>query len=255
MTYVIDTGIYCGHNDFGNRCVWGENFVDSDNSDGNGHGTHVAGTMVGTTYGLAKSATVKAVKVLSAGGSGSTAGVIAGVNWVVTDAARMAKKLGKMIAKAVGNMSLGGGRSTTMNNAVNAAHQAEVIMAVAAGNSAADACNYSPASAEDSICLGSTTNTDAMSSFSNYGSCIDIFGPGSSITSAWINGPSSTNTISGTSMASPHAAGVAAKLMWEHPDFDADKIKDEMLSIASENKLSGVRGSPNKLTYHGCFDL
>lgn len=255
-TYVIDTGIYCGHNDFGSpsRCIWGANFVDSDDSDGNGHGTHVAGTMVGTTWGLAKAATVKAVKVLSAGGSGSTAGVIAGINWVVTDAIALAKKAGKMAAKAVGNLSLGGSKSTTMNNAVDAAVDNDVIMAVAAGNSYNDACNYSPASAAKCICVGSSDTTDTMSYFSNYGSCVDIFGPGSGITSAWINGPNSDNTISGTSMASPHVAGVAAKLMWQFPAYDADKIKDEMLSIASSNKLSGIMGSPNLLTYHGCID-
>jgi subtilisin family serine protease len=252
MTYVIDTGIYCAHNDFGGRCQWGANFVDSADSDGNGHGTHVAGTMVGNTWGLAKSAGVKAVKVLSAGGSGSTAGVIAGINWVVTDAIAMAKKAGKMVAKAVGNMSLGGGLSTTMNNAVNAAVDAEVIMAVASGNSLANACNYSPASAANCICVSSSTNTDAMSSFSNWGNCVDIFGPGTSITSAWIGSPSATSTISGTSMASPHVAGVAAKLMQQYPSYDADKIKDEMISIASDNKLSNVRGSPNKLVYQAC---
>merc|ERR1719266_1115279 len=151
-------------------------------------------------------------------------------------------------------MSLGGGKSTSLNNAVNAAVDAEVIMAVAAGNSYADACNYSPASAENSISVGATSNTDSMATFSNWGSCVDIFGPGVSITSAWINGVNSDNTISGTSMASPHVAGVAMKLMWEYKDYDADKIKDEMLSIATQNKLSGVRGSPNKLTFHGCID-
>jgi cerevisin/serine protease len=253
MTYVIDTGVYCAHNDFGSRCQWGANFVDSDDSDGNGHGTHVAGTMVGTTWGLAKSAGVKAVKVLSAGGSGSTAGVIAGVNWVANDAIAMAKKAGKLIAKAVGNMSLGGSRSTTMNAAVDAAVQAEVIMAVAAGNSANDACNYSPASSEECISVGSSTNQDAMSSFSNFGTCVDIFAPGSSITSAWINGPNSDNTISGTSMAAPHIAGIAAKLMQQYPAYDAEKIKDECISIASANKLGNVRGSPNLLGYQGCL--
>merc|ERR1712141_774357 len=149
-------------------------------------------------------------------------------------------------------MSLGGGKSDAVNTAVNAAHDAEVIMAVAGGNDARDACNYSPASAEKSICAGASSNVDAMASFSNYGSCVDIFGPGVSITSAWINGVNSDNTISGTSMASPHIAGVAMKLMSQYPDYDADKIKDEMISIATEGKLSGVRTSPNKLAYHAC---
>merc|ERR1712038_1881612 len=192
----------------------GYNAVDSSNTDGNGHGTHCAGTMAGSTYGLHKTGTLKAVKVLNAGGSGTTAGVIDGVNWVVTDAQKMMKKAvkeGKAPAKAVANMSLGGGRSTAMDNAVNAAVEAEVLMAVAAGNNANDACNYSAAS------------------FTNYGTCVDIFGPGVSVLSAWIGSPSATNTISGTSMASPHVAGVAMKLMSENPDYDADKIKDEMI--------------------------
>jgi len=252
--YVIDTGIYIQHNDFEGRAVWGYNAVDSDNTDGNGHGTHVAGTMCGKLYGLSKLSQCKAVKVLNAGGSGSTAGVIAGVNWVINDAISTIKRASKLAAKAVGNMSLGGGKSTALNNAVNAAHDSEVIMAVAAGNSAADACNYSPASAENTLCAGASSNTDSMASFSNWGTCVDLFGPGVSITSAWINGVNSDNTISGTSMASPHVAGVAMKLMWENPTYDADKIKDELLATATSNKLSGVRGSPNKLTYHGCYD-
>lgn len=254
MTYVLDTGIYCAHNDFEGRCKWGANFVDSTDTDGNGHGTHVAGTMVGKLYGVAKKAQVKAVKVLNAGGSGSYAGILAGIDWVVTDAIAMAKAAGRRVARAVGNMSLGGGISTALNNAVNAAHDDNVLFAVAAGNDYRDACNYSPASAAKAATTGSSTNSDSMSTFSNWGSCVDIFAPGTSITSAWINGPNSDNTISGTSMASPHVAGVLAKLMWQHPDFDSDKIIAEMLDIATNNKLSGVRGSVNKLAYHGCFN-
>lgn len=251
-TYVVDTGIYCAHNDFAGRCVWGANFVDSSDSDGNGHGTHVASTMVGATYGLAKSATVKAVKVLNAGGSGSMSGVIAGVNWVVGDAMKLYKKA-KRVAKAVGNMSLGGSKSTTLNAAVDAAFAADVIFSNAAGNNGGDACNYSPASAEDGISVGSTTNNDARSSFSNHGTCVDIFAPGSSITAAWIGGTSSTNTISGTSMAAPHVAGIAAKLMQENPSFDAAKIVDELLSIATSGTLSGVpTASPNLLSFQQC---
>lgn len=252
VTYVVDTGIYCANNDFENRCVWGANFVDNDNTDGNGHGTHVASTMVGATYGLAKSATVKAVKVLSAGGSGSMAGVIAGVNWVVTDAAKLYKKA-KRVAKAVGNMSLGGSRSTTLNDAVNAAFAADIIFSNAAGNNNGNACNYSPASAEDGLSVGSTTSSDARSSFSNYGTCVDVFSPGSSITAAWIGSTSATNTISGTSMAAPHVAGIAAKLMQENPDYDAEKIVDELISLSTSGILSGVpTASPNLLSYHAC---
>lgn len=252
--YVIDTGIYLDHSEFGGRAVWGYNAVDSSNTDGNGHGTHVAGTMGGTIYGLAKTSILKAVKVLSASGSGSTAGVIAGVNYVANDAIAMFKKAKNAVAKAVANMSLGGGRSTSLDNAVNAAVDNEVIFAVAAGNDYSDACNYSPAAAALAITVGASDNTDSMSYFSNWGSCVDVFAPGSGITSAWIGTRTSINTISGTSMASPHVAGIAMKLMTEHPDFDADKLKDQLIDIASTGKLSGIRGSPNKLAYQGCFD-
>jgi cerevisin/serine protease len=250
-TYVLDTGIYIQHNDFGGRATWGANFVDSDDTDGNGHGTHVASTMVGSTYGLAKSATVKAVKVLNAAGSGSFAGIIAGINWVVEDSFKLWQKV-KRATKSVGNMSLGGSKSTAVNDAVDAAYANDVLFSNAAGNNAGNACNYSPASAEDGIGVGASDNSDRMASFSNWGSCVDIFGPGVSITAAWIGNPTSDNTISGTSMAAPHVAGVIAKLMKDHPDFDAEKMKAEVLGTATTNKLSGVRGSPNLLCYHGC---
>lgn len=257
--YVIDTGLYIGHNTFGGKAVYGFNAISGEtDADGNGHGTHVGSTMMSSLYGLTKVSALKGVKVLSSGGSGSTAGVIAGVNWVANDVAKNSKygtKKGKDVpAKAVGNMSLGGGRSTTLNNAVNSAVDAEVVMAVAGGNDYGDACNYSPASAELAITVGASDNSDSMASFSNYGSCINIFGPGVGVTGAWIGNPNSDNTISGTSMASPHVAGVAMKLMWENNDYDADKIRGEMISAASSGKLSGVRGSPNLLVYNGCFD-
>lgn len=252
--YIIDTGIYTAHNDFEGRAIWGTNTVDNSNSDGNGHGTHVAGTVGGAKWGLAKGVTLVAVKVLNAGGSGTTAGVIAGVDWVVSDVNKDKEKYGKKApAKGVANMSLGGGKSTTMNNAVNAAVDAEVIMAVAAGNDNNNACNYSPASAELAIGTGASDNSDSRAYFSNYGNCVDIFAPGVSITSAWIGNANSDNTISGTSMAAPHIAGIAVKLMAEHPDFDADKIKDQMISMATEGKLRGIgSGSPDKLSYHYC---
>lgn len=256
--YILDTGIYIDHNDFENRAVWGYNAMgDGRNSDYNGHGTHVAGTMCGKLYGLSKKSTCKAVKVLGDSGSGSYAGIIDGIDWVVKDAIenfKRANKKNKDAAKGVGNMSLGGGKSQAVNDAVDAAHEAGVLMAAAAGNSYADACNFSPASAAKVVSTGASDSSDAMASFSNWGSCVDIFGPGVSITSAWINGVNSDNTISGTSMASPHVAGVAMKLMWQYPEFDSEKIKTQMLDIASTGKISGVRGSPNKLTYHGCLD-
>lgn len=201
--------------------------------------------------------TLVAVKVLNAGGSGTTAGVIAGVNWVVNDVNKYHEKAKygkKAPAKGVSNMSLGGGRSTTMNNAVNAMVEAEIVSAVAAGNDYSNACNYSPASAELAIGTGASGNTDAMAYFSNYGTCVDIFAPGLSITAPWIGNPNADNTISGTSMAAPHVAGIAVKLIAQNPDYDADKIKDEMISIATMNKLTGIgSGSPNRLSYHYCL--
>jgi subtilisin family serine protease len=252
--YIIDTGIYIEHNDFEGRATWGNNFVDNSNSDGNGHGTHVAGTIGSKTYGLAKGANLVAVKVLNAGGSGTTAGVIAGIDWVAQQSIKNSKGKKEGAAKSVANMSLGGGKSTSLNSATNACVAAGVVMAVASGNDYSDACNYSPASSENAITTSASDNTDSMAYFSNWGSCVDVFGPGVGITSTWKGSPNAINTISGTSMASPHIAGVAAKLMYENPSFTQQKIKEDLVATANQNKLSGVRGSPNKLVYHGCID-
>jgi len=206
--YVIDTGIRQDHVEFTGRmpnnsitgngkcgfsAISSEPAVDQD---GNGHGTHVAGTICGTEYGVADCKDLCAVKVLSASGSGSTNGVIAGVNWVISNCAASGKK-------CVANMSLGGGFSTAMNNAVKAAVNAGVVVVVAAGNSNTNACTASPASEDLVITVGSTTSSDLRSSFSNYGDCVDVYNPGSSITSAWKGSNTDIKTISGTSMASP----------------------------------------------------
>ena len=198
--------VYLEHNDFERRAIWGFDSVDnpSPETDENGHGTHVAGTVMSKTYGLAKAATAVAVRVLGADGSGSYAGVIAGVNFVAKDGK------GK---KAVANMSLGGGKSAAMNNAVAAAVKAGIPFVVAAGNEAQDACNVSPASEPSAITVMCSNSADNFCSFSNYGRCTDMIAPGQSITSTWINGPFSDNTISGTSMSAPHVAGVAAKII------------------------------------------
>jgi len=187
------------NNDNGNgRCGFvASNIDEAIDADGNGHGTHVAGTICGTTYGVADCEDLCAVKVLSAGGSGSWSGVIAGINHVINNCAGIEKE-------CVINMSLGGGFSQSINDAVAAAADAGIVVVVAAGNSNANACNYSPASEPKAITVGSTTNTDARSSFSNFGDCVDVYDPGSGITSAWIGSTSATRTISGTSMASPH---------------------------------------------------
>jgi serine protease len=193
--YVVDTGVLNSHNEFGGRASSGYDFIDNDSdaTDCNGHGTHVAGTIGGSTYGVAKNVNIVGVRVLNCSGSGSNSGVISGINWVKNNAS----------GPSVANMSLGGGASQATDDAVNAAVAAGISFVVAAGNNNSNACNYSPARAADAITVGSTTSSDARSSFSNYGTCLDIYAPGSSITSAWYTSNSATNTISGTSMAAP----------------------------------------------------
>ncbi len=238
--YVIDTGVRITHNQFGNRGRSGYTAINDGNgtNDCQGHGTHVAGTIGSSTYGVAKDATIYAVRVLGCDGSGSNSGVIGGVDWVTAN----------HIKPAVANMSLGGGASTALDNAVNAAVQAGVTMAVAAGNDNSNACSYSPARAANAITVGSTTSSDSRSSFSNYGSCLDIYAPGSSITSTWSTSNSATNTISGTSMASPHVAGVAALYLDEFPNATPSQVQAAIESAAIPNKVTDPRsGSPNLL--------
>lgn len=256
--YVVDTGIYMQNNDFDGRVVWGYDAVDSPSpqNDGNGHGTHCAGTVMASTYGLAKGATAVAVRVLGNSGAGSNAGVIAGVNFVANDGK------GK---KSVGSMSLGGGFSSVSNAAVTAAVSAGITMVVAAGNDGRDSCNYSPASAGGAagtaITVMASDNTDRFASFSNWGKCSDIIAPGVSITSTWINSPSSINSISGTSMACPHVAGVAAMLLSKNGKMTPAAVKKEILSMASNNLISGISNvagtsgaaqTPNVLLHKGC---
>lgn len=240
--YIIDTGVRTSHNEFSGRMGNGIDTVDNDNdpNDCNGHGTHVAGTVAGTVYGVAKGATVHGVRVLSCSGSGTNAGVIDGVEWVTNN----------HISPAVANMSLGGGASSALDNAVNASINAGVTYAVAAGNDNRNACNYSPARVANAITVGSTTSSDGRSSFSNYGNCVNVFAPGSSITAAWYTSNSATNTISGTSMASPHVAGVAALYLADNPSASPAQVKNAIESTASTGKISNVgSGSPNRLLY------
>ncbi|ADL45137.1 MULTISPECIES: S8 family peptidase [Micromonospora] len=238
--YIIDTGIRTTHSDFGGRATWGTNTVDTNNTDCNGHGTHVAGTVGGTRYGVAKSVRLVAVKVLNCSGSGTTAGVISGVNWVTSNA----------VKPAVANMSLGGGASTTLDNAVANSINSGITYALAAGNSSANACNSSPARVASAITVGSTTSTDARSSFSNYGSCVDIFAPGSSITSAWRTSDTATNTISGTSMASPHVAGAAALVLSANTSYTPAQVASYLTSNATTGKVTSPgSGSPNRLLF------
>lgn len=240
--YIIDTGIHHSHNEFGGRASFGINTIgDGNDEDCNGHGTHVAGTVGGSTYGVAKNVNLVSVKVLDCGGSGSWAGVIEGIEWTMNDAA------GK---KATANMSLGGGQVASVNAAVAALVTSGVPTVVAAGNDNADACDFSPASEPSAITVGSTTNNDSRSSFSNYGSCLDIYAPGSGITSAWIGSDSSTITISGTSMASPHVCGSVALLL--EAGIDVADVDGELATRSTADKVNDARpGSPNRLLYVG----
>jgi len=239
--YVIDTGILTTHSDFGGRAAFSFNAITSEgNTDGNGHGTHCAGTIGGTTYGIAKSVQLRAVKVLSASGSGSTAGVIQGVNFVANAAG----------TKKVASMSLGGGASTAMDDAINSCISAGVVVVVAAGNDNGNACNGSPSRVPAAITVGATANTDARSSFSNFGTCVDVFAPGTSITSDWIGSNTATNTISGTSMATPHVAGVAALVLGQGITSGHANVKNWIIQNSTPNKVTNPgAGSPNRLLF------
>jgi subtilisin family serine protease len=240
--FVIDTGIRATHTDFGGRVQPGYTAISDGNgtNDCNGHGTHVAGTIGGLTWGVAKAVQLVPVRVLNCQGSGTTSGVIAGVDWVAAQTER----------PAVANMSLGGGASSSLDAAVAGAVGKGVTMVVAAGNSNANACNYSPAREQSAVTVGATTSSDARASYSNYGSCVDLFAPGSSIRSAWSTSDTATNTLSGTSMASPHVAGVTALILERTPTASPAAVWDFMRSTASVNKLSAIgTGSPNLLVY------
>ena len=238
--YVIDTGVLPTHTQFGGRASSVYNAVGGSANDCNGHGTHVAGTIGGSTYGVAKAVRIRGVKVLSCSGSGSTAGIIAGVDWVRLNATK----------PAVANLSLGGGFSSATNTAVNNLANSGVFVAVASGNSNANACNYSPASAANVTSVNASTSTGAKASFSNYGSCTHLYAPGQSITSAWYTSTTATNTISGTSMASPHVAGVGALYLAGNPSASNSTVRSWIINNATANAISGnPSGTANRLLY------
>jgi subtilisin family serine protease len=242
--YIIDTGIRTSHNEFIGRTAGGYTAINDGRgtNDCNGHGTHVAGTVGGTVYGVAKQVTLIPVRVLDCQGYGTMSGVIAGVDWV-TQQKNSSRPM-------VANMSLGGGASTTLDNAVSNSIEKGVAYAVAAGNSSADACSYSPARVPRAITVGATTSTDARASYSNFGSCLDLFAPGSSITSAWYSSNTATKTISGTSMASPHVAGVAALVLQGNTTALPTSVTETILNGATTGKVASAgSGSPNRLLY------
>ncbi|MER7959054.1 S8 family peptidase [Streptomyces sp. NPDC096030] len=245
--YIIDTGIRTSHSEFGGRARVGTDTVGGgqNGQDCQGHGTHVAGTVGGAKYGVAKGAKLVAVRVLDCNGSGTTAGVIAGVDWVTANA----------VKPAVANMSLGGGANTSLDDAVKRSIASGVTYAVAAGNGnflglPARACNYSPARVPEAITVGATDSADKRASFSNYGTCVDLFAPGVSITSAWKDNDTATNTISGTSMATPHTAGVAALYLAANPAATPAQVSTALVDNATSGKVQNpLSGSPNKLLH------
>lgn len=265
--YVIDTGTNTEHVDFEGRAKWGATIPEGDaDEDGNGHGTHCSGTIAGKKYGVAKKANVYAVKVLRSNGSGTMADVVKGVEFAAeahqaqVEAAKAGKRKG--FKGSVANMSLGGGKTSALDAAVNAAVRAGVHFAVAAGNDNADACRYSPAAASEPLTVGASDLNDDRAYFSNYGKCTDIFGPGVSIQSTWIGSPYAINTISGTSMASPHLAGLLAYYLSLQPAGDSEfavspitptELKKSIVSVATVGALAGLpdADTPNLLAWNG----
>ncbi|GLW62658.1 serine protease [Actinomadura rubrobrunea] len=234
--YIIDTGIYTSHPDFGGRAANVFDAFGGNGQDCNGHGTHVAGTVGGSSYGVAKQVYLRGVRVLDCSGYGTTSGVIAGMNWVASNHTK----------PAVANMSLGGGYSSSINSAANNLAASGVFLAVAAGNESTNACNRSPASAANVTTVAASTSSDARASYSNYGSCVDLYAPGSSITSTWLSG--GTNTISGTSMATPHVTGVGALYKSTYGDASYSTIRSWLTSNATSGVISGnPSGTPNRL--------
>jgi cerevisin len=263
--YVIDTGTFVDHVDFEGRAHWGKTIPDDEDKDGNGHGTHCSGTIGGKTYGVAKKAEIYGVKVLNSQGSGTMSDVVKGVEFAAESHIKKVKaaKAGKdkKFKGSTANMSLGGGASRALDLAVNGAVDAGLHFAVAAGNDNADSCKYSPAAAEKAVTVGASTLADERAYFSNYGKCNDIFAPGLNIKSTWIGSKYAVNTISGTSMASPHIAGLLAYYLSLQPASDSayavaeitpKKLKDNLIKVATKGALSEIpSGTVNLLAWNG----
>lgn len=238
--YVIDTGVRVSHSDFEGRATDGFDAVEGDEEaqDGNGHGTHVASTVAGKAHGVAKKAEIVAVRVLDDQGSGTTEGVVAGIDWVTKNAE----------GPSVANMSLGGGADEALDEAVRNAIGAGITFAVAAGNESTDAGNSSPARVEEALTVGATDDQDAQADFSNYGSVVDLYAPGVDITAAWMTDDNATDTISGTSMASPHVAGAAAVYLSGHTDANPEAVAKGLVDGAAKDVVGNPgEGSPNLL--------
>lgn len=246
-TDLLIQGINSAHTAFGGRAIQGANFVDGESiADGNGHGTHCSGTTASSTYGVAKKATVIGVKVLDSAGSGYNSDILAGINWAINDAKTRAG-----VSRSVISMSLGGAYSSQSNSAVRSATSAGIFCAVAAGNDGADASNTSPASESTACTVGATDSNDNRASFSNYGSVLDIFAPGVQILSTWIGSTSATNTISGTSMATPHIAGLAAYLIALEGPRSPAALCQRIQTLSNKNLIPNPNGSVNYIAYNG----
>ena len=240
--YILDTGIRTTHSDFGGRATWGTNKIGGVNTDCNGHGTHVAGTVGGSAYGVAKAVRLVAVKVLDCTGSGPLSGIAAGVDWVTAD---------HTSGPAVANMSIGApGSDSALETAIRNSIADGVTYAIASGNANADACNFTPARVSEAITVNASTQTDARASFSNFGSCTDLFAPGQDITSDGNTSDTATTIMSGTSMATPHVAGVAALILGATPGATPAQVWSTMLANATPNKITSPgTGSPNRLLF------
>ncbi|KAI8799944.1 peptidase S8 and S53 subtilisin kexin sedolisin [Cladochytrium replicatum] len=243
--YILDSGISTAHSEFGNRATFGATFSSSGIQDGAGHGTHVAATAAGRTFGVAPSANLIAVKVIDNDGSGSGSAVIMGIQWTI-------KNVQKTKRPSVINMSIGGSKSNALDRAVLQAIAQGITVVTAAGNDNRDACLDSPGNQNAVITVAASSETDAKAPFSNDGPCVKLFGPGVGITSAWIGSNTATNTLDGTSMASPHVAGSAALLLGNNPNLKPAQVLSLIVSASTPSKVSGaLAGAPNKLLYTG----
>jgi subtilisin family serine protease len=247
VAYVVDTGVMAGHNEFGGRVADGFTSINDGlgTEDAHGHGTHVAGTIAGATYGVAKAATVVPVRVLDATGRGSWSGIIAGLDWIAATHVDG--------TQAVANMSLGGGGNLAVDEAVRNLISTGVTVVVAAGNSNADASLYSPARVTEAITVGASTSADERASYSNYGTVVDLFAPGSSVTSAWIGSATDTATASGTSMAAPHVAGAVVLALALNPGMSPAQVAEALTANATTNVLTNLAGSANLLLHTGNY--